>query len=113
MSAGGSWDAMVQAELAELAAAGIAVTICHDCGRSLLGDRAAARALRWEPYSTRSQADLDDGPMVCPDCIGALLDGLDVALRAAAAAGIDVWDDAARILNDDGGNLAHGDHDRP
>ncbi|AVR56170.1 hypothetical protein PBI_NABY_20 [Microbacterium phage Naby] len=87
MSAGGSWDAMVSAELAELAAAGVAVTICHDCGRSLLGDRAAARALRWEPYSTRSQADLDAGPMVCPDCVAASLDALDSALRAAARAG--------------------------
>lgn len=97
-SSGGSWDAMVTAELAELAEAGITVTVCHDCGRSLLGDRAAARALRWEPYSSRSQAELDAGPMVCPECIGRLLADLDVAMRAAAARGVDVAGAAQRIL---------------
>jgi hypothetical protein len=143
MSAGGSWDAMVSAELAGMTdaqldgfgcvtcadvaavmyqigigprgqlfqcdscheAAAIAAEAalrveCDTCGRHA-DDRAAARAAHWEPVSSRSQADIDAGPMVCPECIGRLLDQLQLALRAAAARGVDVWAGAARILNDE------------
>jgi hypothetical protein len=47
---------------------------CAVCDRTFTGTRHAARLERWEPYSTKTQHDLDHGPMVCPACVGRMLE---------------------------------------
>ena len=68
------------AQYAEAAAAlrafqaGVEVTVCHECGLVFAaGTRADARRERWEPFSTRTQNDLDHGPIWCPTCIDKLI----------------------------------------
>lgn len=53
---------------------------CMECTAQLPGTRAEARRLGWEPFSSSSQWALDEGPMVCSDCIGRLLDSVQTAL---------------------------------
>lgn len=56
---------------------------CCQCGRthrvegatSVARQRSAARRVGWEPYSVRTQASLDHGPMICPDCLRKAADG--------------------------------------
>lgn len=57
---------------------------CQECGRTGPATRVLARREGWEPYRTRTQHDLDQGPMVCPECVGALLEACIDALRAHA-----------------------------
>lgn len=59
------------------------VISCRECGRMFAGDRSAARAARWEPYSSNSQHALDHGPMVCPACVLDIITKCMDAMRAA------------------------------
>jgi hypothetical protein len=58
---------------------------CAMCDRTFTGTRHAARLERWEPYSTKTQRDLDYGPMVCPACVGRVLEDCLSALGRWAA----------------------------
>lgn len=60
-------------------------TYVHD-GAAAAEQRSAARRARWEPYSTRTQAALDSGPMVCPDCVISAIQGAMESLRIAPSA---------------------------
>ncbi|MBP2390123.1 hypothetical protein JOF40_001248 [Aeromicrobium fastidiosum] len=56
--------------------------ICCECGRTREGTRVEARrAGHWEPYSTATQQLLDEGPMVCAQCVLASLDAELAAMR--------------------------------
>jgi len=56
---------------------------CCKCEASFAGTRSEARSAHWEPYSNRTQALLDSGPMVCPGCV---IKAIDAALAAARRA---------------------------
>lgn len=58
--------------------------ICRECGKVGPATREEARRARWEPWSVRNR---DRGPMVCPECIGAILGACMDALRAHSRAG--------------------------
>jgi hypothetical protein len=59
---------------------------CCECARIFNGTRTEARRAFWEPYSTRSQFALDSGPIVCPDCVGQVIDGVMDAMQRFADA---------------------------
>lgn len=47
--------------------------VCCQCAALFPGTRSDARRAMWEPYSSRSQSALDEGPMVCATCIDTTL----------------------------------------
>lgn len=59
---------------------------CQECGQVFAGDRTAARRAGWEPFSTATQAQLDNGPMVCPPCISAMLGVVLAGMHRSVAA---------------------------
>ena len=87
MSANKEAIARAARERRELARSMTRSIACLTCSATYDGARSDARAARWEPYATRTQHDLDVGPMVCPACIHAALDNtLDAIRRAYASA---------------------------
>ena len=80
-------DADVALDALDAWYAGVDCSLCH---AHYGGDRTAARAARWETYSTRTQHDMDAGPLVCPTCVGRALEDLSAALRDAIARGVDL-----------------------
>lgn len=77
-------DAIARAALERrtLATAAVAPP-CHECVVIFAGTRAEALAAGWETYSTRTQHDLDAGPLVCPECVAATLTDTLAAMRRA------------------------------
>ncbi len=57
---------------------------CRECGAGWAGTRSEARRAGWECWATRTQWDLDHGPMVCGACVARVLDDALDALRAWA-----------------------------
>lgn len=75
-------------ELAKVRAFGLLADVsCVECGDGFEGTRLEARKARWEPFSTKTQAAIDSGPVVCPECLGRLLDGLLGAMRETQSSG--------------------------
>ncbi|OJX97365.1 MAG: hypothetical protein BGO96_05385 [Micrococcales bacterium 73-15] len=59
--------------------------MCDDCGVGFGGDRSAARRTGWEPTSTRTQRDIDNGPLTCAACISRSLSDVLSAMADHAA----------------------------
>lgn len=66
----------------------MSAVVCRECGRVFEGSRREARRARWEPWSTKTQAAIDAGPMVCPGCVAAIIDGCLDAMLTATKAGL-------------------------
>lgn len=60
--------------------------LCMTCGATFAGSRSEARRAAWEPYSNRTQALLDAGPMVCPECVRVAIERCIAAAKAYWAA---------------------------
>lgn len=54
---------------------------CKLCARRFRGSRHDARLAGWEPCSSATQHAIDFGPIVCPDCVKALIDDVVAAAR--------------------------------
>lgn len=61
------------------------VQACDDCGETYVGTRTEARTARWQPVSTKTQADIDHGPLMCPACIVKTLNDLVDAMHVHSA----------------------------
>ena len=59
-------------------------TYCDQCGDRFEGTRFEARRAGWEPCSTRTQWELDHGPIVCRSCVAEALDAALAALMSVS-----------------------------
>jgi hypothetical protein len=60
--------------------------VCMECGAQYGGSRRDARLIGgWETFSASSQWAIDHGPMMCRDCVAALLDSVLEAIKAVPA----------------------------
>ena len=66
----------------------MSAVVCRECGAAFSGSRREARRARWEPWSTKTQAAIDAGPMVCPECVGRIIDDCLAGMLAASKAGL-------------------------